>query len=151
MNQQPHHSDEAGRAVATGTRSFLQPAVLVICLVQLSFAAVGLLANPNFATGDAATSVQVLGVDFNGWHAVSGLALFAPGLLAARRPDWALVYSTAAIALLLGTALWTLLDSRPAGLLWFPHDATDVTFHVLSATAFAVVLAVHFARHHRRE
>lgn len=64
-------------------RGFLTAAVAVISVTQLGYATAGLLANPDFSTGPAVTSVRVLGVDFNGWHALAGFALFAPGLLAA--------------------------------------------------------------------
>jgi hypothetical protein len=30
-------------------------------------------------------AVQILGMDYNGWHAVAGLALFGPGLIFAMR------------------------------------------------------------------
>lgn len=124
--------------------------MFAIALVQLAWAAAGLVANPDFATGAAATSRRVLGVDFNGWHALAGFALFGPGLVLARRTEWALPYAFAAIAGLLGTALWTLVDSTPGGLLYFPNDSADVLFHIGSAAIFAIVVAAHLVAVHRR-
>ena len=130
----------------TGRKSpaFLRGAILFVCLVQLGFAIAGLIANPDFAHGAAATSVPVLGVDFNGWHAVAGFALFGPGVLAARRAYWAFWYAISATAVLVLTGVWGLLDHRPAvGLLFFPDNVGDGVFHFASAAAFAVILIAH--------
>src|SRR5882672_10661596 len=77
------------RGARGGTSSWSpsQVAVLVVSLARLAWSVAGLIANPDFATGDAATAKQVLGVDFNGWHALSGILLALPGLLGARRAD----------------------------------------------------------------
>lgn len=141
---------------ATWRRSpaFLRGAILFVCVVQLGFAVAGLIANPDFARGAAATSVPVLGVDFNGWHAVAGFALFGPGLLAARRAYWAFWYAISATAVLVVTGAWGLLDHRPAaGLLFFPDNVGDGVFHFASAAVFAVILIAHgraLSRTHER-
>jgi hypothetical protein len=70
----------------------LQRGVLVLSLINTTWSVAGLIANPDFATGDAATSVQVLGVDFNGWHAMSGILAFAPGILIARSDELSRLY-----------------------------------------------------------
>jgi hypothetical protein len=124
--------------------AFLRAAVLVLCLAQLGFAVAGLIANPDFARGAAATSVSVLGVDFNGWHALAGLALFGPGLVAATRADWSFWYAILAMAVLVVTGVWGLLDRRPAaGLLFFPDNVGDAVFHFVSAALFAAILLLH--------
>ena len=124
--------------------AFLRTAVLLVSVAQLGFATAGLISNPDFARGTAATSVAVLGVDFNGWHAVAGFALFGPGLIAARRVAWSFWYAVSATAVLVVTGVWGLLDPRPvAGLLFFPDNMGDAAFHFASAALFAVILLVH--------
>jgi hypothetical protein len=65
--------------------SFAQIGLLIICVFHVIQAVSGLIINPSFATGPHAPTVQLLGTDYNGWHAVAGLALFAPSLLLATR------------------------------------------------------------------
>jgi hypothetical protein len=137
--KQEHWMTDFARAARPQPR-FLGAAVRALSLLQLAFAAVGLAVNPDFSTGTHATSDTLLGVDFNGWHAVSGFLLFAPGLIAALRHTWARWYSFAVIGILLGTAAWGLLNDRPLGLLFFPDAASDAVFHVVSATTFAAAL-----------
>lgn len=137
---------QAAAPATTGRHSpaFLRAAVLFVSVAQLGFATAGLIANPDFARGSAATSVAVLGVDFNGWHAVAGFALFGPGLVAAKRVDWSFWYAVSATAVLVVTGVWGLLDPRPvAGLLFFPDNMGDAAFHFASAAIFAVILLVH--------
>jgi hypothetical protein len=79
---------------------FIQKAVFVISAALLAWSVAGLIANPSFETGAGATSPRVLGVEFNGWHAISGFLLFGPGLLSALRRDWAQLFAVAAALLL---------------------------------------------------
>src|ERR1700752_4017137 len=81
----------------------------------------GLIVNPDFGFGDDATSELVLGVDMNGWHAVSGFLVALPGFAIARNTQVAPLFCAAAAGSLLTTALWALLSEHPAGgLLFFP-------------------------------
>jgi len=99
----------------------------------------GLIANPDFATGDDATSVRVLAVDMNGWHAVSGFLIALPALFAATRRDYAVVFDLVAAASLYATALWALLETQVAGgLFYFPHNEADAILHVGTASIFLV-------------
>jgi hypothetical protein len=69
---------------ATAPRSqwtFAQWGIVVLAIVQLTWALAGLIAEPSFHFGDGAPTQQVLGVDFNGVHALSGLLLFGPAFL----------------------------------------------------------------------
>ena len=66
----------------------VQWATVIGSLVVLLWSIPGLIVNPDFAIGDDATSEVVLGVDMNGWHAVSGFLIAIPGLLVASRPTW---------------------------------------------------------------
>ena len=62
----------------------LQPvqwAAILGSIAVLVWSVPGLIANPDFHIGDSATSVRVLGVDMNGWHAVSGFLVAIPGFI----------------------------------------------------------------------
>ena len=124
-------------ASITGWRRWL----FVVCALQSLWSVAGLIANPDFSVGKAATSVQILGVDFNGWHAVAGLAIFLPGLLAATREEYAVPYTWAAIPAMLGGLLGLFTD-RPLGLFYFANVASDIALHLGSVAVFALLLAM---------
>jgi hypothetical protein len=77
---------EAATASRQGQWTFAQWGVVVLCALQLIWATAGLVAQPSFDFGDSAATTQVLGVDFNGVHALSGYLLFLPGFYFATRP-----------------------------------------------------------------
>lgn len=151
MSPQTQAAVGAGRHVAPAHPRFLGAAVGILAVVQVAYAIVGLAVNPDFATGAEASSHAVLGVDFNGWHAVSGLLLFGPGLVASLRRTWARWYCLAVIAILVGTAGWGLIDDRPLGLLFFPDAVSDAVFHLASAAAFLAALIADHRLSHQRE
>ena len=104
----------------------------------------GLIVNPDFATGNAATSKMVLGVDMNGWHAVSGFLVAIPALIVARRPHQAATFVPFAAASLIATAIWALLSERPAaGLFYFPNNSGDALLH-LAVSAIFLAGAAHY-------
>jgi hypothetical protein len=115
-------------------------AVVAMVVAHLIYAATGLAANPDFSVGDDATAVKWLGIDYNGWHAVAGFALFGPGLLLLRWPQFARIWVWWTAFLLVVTAVWGLLDTRPLGVLFLPDSRTDAMFHVGSALAFLALL-----------
>ena len=97
----------------------------------------GLIVNPDFATGDAATSEIVLGVDMNGWHALSGFMIALPGFLAALRGSWSAAFCVAAAASLVATAIWALADTYPVGgLFYFPNGGADAILHFATSAIF---------------
>lgn len=116
--------------------------LLVFCVLQILWALAGLIANPDFAIGADATSTPVLGVDFNGWHAVSGFLLFGPGLIAFRREELAVPYTWAAVVGLFATAFWTLFSIRPAWVFYFPNPEGDILLHVGSAAVLLFLLVI---------
>jgi Domain of unknown function (DUF4383) len=122
---------------------FIRRAVVAISLALLAWSLAGLIANPDFATGDQATAEQVLFVDFNGWHALSGIALAAPGLLAGRRATWSLLFAVAAAAALAATGVWALLDTSPAGVVAFPNNEADALLHFAFAVLYGSAAALH--------
>jgi Domain of unknown function (DUF4383) len=121
----------------------IRRAVLAISLALLAWSLAGLIANPDFATGAQATAEQVLFVDFNGWHALSGIALAAPGLLAWRRASWSLWFAVAAAAALAATGVWALLDTSPAGVVAFPNNEADALLHFAFAALYGGAAALH--------
>ena len=122
---------------------FIRWAVLAISLALLAWSVAGLIANPDFATGEQATAEQVLFIDFNGWHALSGIALAAPGLLAWRRASWSLLFAVAAAAALAATGVWALLDTSPAGVVAFPNNEADALLHFAFAVLYGAAAALH--------
>ena len=73
--------------------TFAQWAIVVLAALNLLWALAGFLAEPSFSLGADAPTQKVLGVDFNGVHALSGLLLFGPAFYFALRPRWALLYA----------------------------------------------------------
>jgi Domain of unknown function (DUF4383) len=133
----------------TGTRgasswseaTTLQRGVLVLSIINTTWAVAGLIANPDFATGEAATSVQVLGIDFNGWHALSGILAFAPGILIARSDALSRLYVLALIPLgFVIPGLWALVDTQPMGLWPFEHNEADAVLHLSNGVVYSALL-----------
>jgi hypothetical protein len=118
----------------------LQPvqwAAIIGSIAVLVWSVPGLIVNPDFHIGDSATSVRVLGVDMNGWHALSGFLVAIPGFYAALRRSWAALFDLAAAGGLLSTALWAALSTHVAGgLFYFPHGDADVLLHIGTSTIF---------------
>jgi hypothetical protein len=118
----------------------LQPvqwAAILGSVVVLVWSVPGLIINPDFATGDSASAVRVLGVDMNGWHALSGFLVAIPGFFAALRSSWSFLFNVAAAASLMSTALWAVLSTQVAGgLFYFPHGDADALLHLGTSTIF---------------
>ena len=122
--------------------SFAQIGLLIICVVHVVQAVVGFIINPSFATGPNAPTVQLLGMDYNGWHAVAGLALFAPGLVFAMRKSWSVLYLLlAAIAGAL-PGIWAFFSHQVAFVFNFPNNVTDAIVHLVTAAIMIAVAAV---------
>jgi hypothetical protein len=111
-------------------------------LALLVWSIPGIIVNPDFAIGDAATAVRVLGVDMNGWHALSGFLLAIPGLFAGLRRSWSAFFVLWAAVALIATGVWALIDQRPlAGLFYFPGNVTDAILHFATSTIFFAGIA----------
>ncbi|BBX61341.1 hypothetical protein MSAS_05150 [Mycobacterium saskatchewanense] len=122
--------------------SFAQIGLLIICVFHVIQAVIGLIIEPSFATGPNAPTVQLLGMDYNGWHAVAGLALFAPGLVLAARKSWAVLYLLlAAIAGAL-PGIWAFFSHQVAYVFTFPNNTTDAVVHLVTAAVMFAVAAV---------
>lgn len=111
--------------------SFLQYAVFLIALVHVVWAIAGWIAQPSFAIGEQAPTTSVVCMDYNGWHAVAGLALFGPALFLAVRKSWAAWWCIAA-ALGGGFAagIWAWFSHRVAWIFTFPHNHMDAVVHI---------------------
>jgi hypothetical protein len=105
----------------------------------------GLIINPDFGTGSELTS-QLFLIDWNGWHAVSAIALAAIAFVAAARRLWAVAFLAGSAIGNVAESVWALIDSTPLGLLYFPNVATDVILHLAVA---GVSLGAFLAQHAR--
>jgi hypothetical protein len=124
----------------------VQLAAIVGSLAVLVWSVPGLIVNPDFAVGEAATSEVVLGVDMNGWHAVSGFLVAIPGFVAALRPAWSAAFCLAAAGSLIATAIWALADTYPVGgLFYFPNGGADAVLHLGTSAIFLAGAATWFA------
>ncbi|GAB1811100.1 DUF4383 domain-containing protein [Mycobacterium sp. MUNTM1] len=122
--------------------SFAQVGLVIICVFHVIQAVIGFILNPSFATGPTAPTVQLLGMDYNGWHAVAGLALFAPGLVCALRKSLAVLYLLlAAIAGAL-PGIWAFFSHQVAFVFNFPNNTVDAVVHLVTAAIMVAVAAV---------
>ena len=125
----------------------VQWTLIIGSLAVLVWSVPGIIINPDFSTGDAATSELVLGVDMNGWHALSGFVVAIPGLILAARPYYAAVYSILAAGGLIATAIWALLSTQVAGgLFYFPNGEADAILHLATSSIFVAGAIHYFAR-----
>src|SRR4051812_45772919 len=128
-----------------------QWAAILGSIAILVWSVPGLIANPDFSIGDSATSVRVLGVDMNGWHAVSGFLVATPGFFAALRRSWSALFNLAAAGALLSTAVWAAASTQVAGgLFYFPHGGSDALLHLATSTIFLVGAAHYYLVGSRR-
>ena len=122
--------------------SFAQYGLLIISLLHVIQAVSGFIAEPSFATGPGAPTVQILGMDYNGWHAVAGLALFGPGLFFARRKSWAVLYLIAAAVAGALPGIWAFFSQQVAVIFAFPNNVTDAVVHLVTATVMLAIAGV---------
>jgi Domain of unknown function (DUF4383) len=140
--------NSAGRAAEVGVLGLapVQWAAILGALTILVWSVPGLILNPHFAVGDAATAERVLGSDMNGWHAVSGFLVALPALAILPNARLTALYIVAAAGSLIATAIWALLSTRPAGgLFYFPHNESDAILHFGTAAIF-LAGAAHYYR-----
>ena len=130
---------------ATAPRSqwtFAQWGIVILAAVQLAWALAGLIAEPSFDFGDGAPTERVLGVDFNGVHALSGFLLFLPAFYFALKPRWALLYAAYVAVALVATGIWAIFSTSPAGIFTFPNNGADAVLHLATGALFAAVAAI---------
>jgi hypothetical protein len=122
--------------------TFAQKGIVVLAAIQLLWALAGFVAEPNFSLGENAPTERVLGVDFNGYHALAGLLLFGPAFYFALNPRWALYYAIYVAVALIVTGIWALFDEQPAWVFTFPNNSSDAIFHLVGGTLFALVALI---------
>ena len=125
--------------------TFAQWGIVVLAILQLTWATAGLIAEPSFSFGADAPTESVLWVDFNGVHAASGFLLFLPAFFFALRPKWALGYAIYVAVALVVTGIWALMTTTPAGVFTFPNNETDGIFHIATGALFGIVAVVQLA------
>jgi hypothetical protein len=126
--------------------TFAQKGIVVLAALQLLWALAGFIAEPSFHLGADAPTERVLGIDFNGYHALAGLLLFGPAFYFALRPKWALYYAIYAAGALVVTGIWALFDTQPAWVFTFPNNYSDAVFHLATGVLFAIVAIVQIAQ-----
>jgi hypothetical protein len=122
-----------------GDWTFAQKGIAVAAAVLLLWNLAGFIAEPSFHTGSGAPTENVLGVDFNGWHALSGLLLFGPAFVFALRPSWALFYAFYAAFALFVSGIWALAANQVLGVLTFPRNEADGVFHLAIGAVFLAI------------
>lgn len=136
----------ASRQAESARWSFLQWAVLIIGIVHLVWAVVGWVAEPSFAMGMGAPSKPVLGMDYNGWHGLAGLLLFAPTLVVALRKNWAAWYCVIAGAgggFVVG--LWALF-AHSVLMFSFPNHVSDAIEHLVTGVVLFALVGIQALR-----
>jgi Domain of unknown function (DUF4383) len=149
----PMTTTDAGRGVAPTLFEVQRPfspvqwAAVAGSLLILAWSVPGLIVNPDFATGDAASAERVLGVDMNGWHAVSGFLIAVPGLMLATRPHLLARFLPLAAGSLIATGVWALFSTTLAGgLFYFPNNGADALLHFATSAIFIAGAAHYFLR-----
>lgn len=122
--------------------NFAQVGLLIICVVHVIQAVIGFILEPSFATGPAAPTVRLLGMDYNGWHAVAGLALFGPGLVFALRKSWSVLYLLLAAVAGALPGIWAFFSQQVAYIFTFPNNTTDAVVHLVTAAIMVAVAAI---------
>jgi hypothetical protein len=122
--------------------TFAQWGIVVLAGLQIAWATAGLIAEPSFHFGEGAPTKVVLGVDFNGVHALSGYLLFGPAFFAALRPRWAVLYAVFVATALIVTGIWAAFSTSPAGIFAFPDNGADAILHISTGVLFAAVAAI---------
>lgn len=114
----------------------------MLAALQLVWALAGFIAEPGFSLAEDAPTERVLWVDFNGYHALAGLLLFAPAFYFALRPDWAVYYAIYVAVALYVTGIWAFFTEQPAWVFTFPNNHSDAIFHLATGTLFAIVALI---------
>lgn len=126
--------------------SFAQWGLLIISLFHVVQAIIGFIAEPSFAIGPDAPTTPILGMDYNGWHAVAGLALFGPGLVLCWRKSWAVLYLLLAAVAGALPGIWAFFSNQVAYVFAFPNNITDAVVHMATAAVMLAVAGVQIYR-----
>lgn len=126
--------------------NFTQKLCLVLGAVLLIHSVGGMVVNPDFAVGEDATSKVWLWMDWNGWHALSGIALWATSMAVSFRANLARLFAFLVVVAEVPLIIWMLFDERPLGLFVLPTTA-DLVFHAATVLLFVLAIFVDRDRH----
>ncbi|MCU1644423.1 MAG: hypothetical protein JWN03_4698 [Nocardia sp.] len=134
------------RRITVAQWSFLQWAVLVLGVVHIAWAIAGWIIQPSFALGENAPATPVLGMDYNGWHAVAGLLLFGPAVVAALHRHWAAWYCViGGVGGGFVIGFWALFADHVL-VFSFPNHRMDATEHIFTGVLLLALVAVQAVR-----
>lgn len=119
--------------------TFLQKMNLFLGVLFLAHSIGGLIVNPDFALGDDISSETFLWMDWNGWHALSGILIWTTALAVAPRADLSRLFAYLVIIADLPVVIWMLFDSVPFALFSLP-TTRDLVFHAAIVAAYALTL-----------
>ncbi|NLG56702.1 MAG: DUF4383 domain-containing protein, partial [Rhodococcus sp.] len=122
--------------------SFAQWGLGIISLLHVIQAIVGFILEPSFAVGPDAPTVVLLGMDYNGWHALAGLALFLPGLYCATRRPWAVAYLILAGIAGAAPGVWALFSQQVAYVFTFPNNTVDAIIHLVTGAVMILIALI---------
>lgn len=109
-----------------------------VLMVMLLHGALGFIVHPDFATGEAASTKEVLWVEFNAWHALAGFLLGLPALAALAHARWAVAMAGYLAVALTASGIWIAADHDAAGFVPFGDAATgDAIYHWILGDAYA--------------
>jgi len=120
--------------------NLLQKMNLVLGIIFLVHAVGGMVVNPDFAVGSDATSQAWLLMDWNGWHALSGILLWSTAIAVSFRRDLSRLFAFVVVGAQIPVIIWMLFDPRPLGLFVLPTTG-DLLFHSSIVAAYAIALA----------
>ncbi len=126
--------------------SLVQWGLFIVCALHMPVIIAGWIAEPSFAIGTDAPTADILGMDYNGWHAAAGALLFAPGLVLALRKSWAVL---GALAIAMGGILpgiWALFSPQVMYVMHMPNNTRDAIVHFVTAGVLLVLVGVQAAR-----
>ncbi|MHC9292271.1 DUF4383 domain-containing protein [Mycobacterium sp. LTG2003] len=86
------------------------------------------------------------GIDYNGWQAVAGLALFGPGLVLCRQKSWSVLYLLLATVAGALPGIWAFFSNQVAYIFAFPNNITDAVVHLVTAAVTLAIAAVQIRR-----
>jgi len=119
--------------------TLLQKMNLILGIVFTAHAIGGMIVNPDFATGDSATAETFVWMDWNGWHALSGIFLWVTALAVVPRADLSRLFAWLIIVTNLPVVIWMLFDTVPFGLFALPTRG-DLIFHSAIVIVYAIAL-----------
>lgn len=123
------------------TWTSLQEVNLVLGVVLLIHSIGGMVVNPDFTVGSDATAETWLLMDWNGWHALSGIVVWSTAIAVSSRADWSRLFAPFVVAAQALTVIWMLFDPRPFGLVFLPTTA-DLIFHATTGAVYSVAIVV---------